>query len=280
MITPNFLNGLSKNLQVSLSNSLRDLWCHTSTALEGNTLTLGDTQFILNEGLTITGKPLKDHNEIHGHARAIDLIYSMLSKDVITERDLFLLHRAVITEQVTDIYQPIGAWKTEANYTNYVRQSGKPGLREYPSYMATPALMKQWIDKCNNAFQSVESKDEASHAYAELHLAFVTIHPFFDGNGRMARLVSNLPVLKAGYPPIIVPKEDRKRYLESISAFQESIQNLSTLRDLEALPSIEYFSALCVEYWSSTMDLVESAQRMQRGQEYQKPKAVLKSKHP
>ncbi len=263
---PGFLDGLSENLQLSLSNSLRDLWCHTSTALEGNSLSLGDTQFILDEGLTISGKPLKDHNEIHGHARAIELIYAMLDKAKITEQDIFLLHKAVITEQVSDIYQPIGAWKTEANYANYVSQSGKPALREYPSHLATPGLMQQWLEKCNSAFQKTKSKDAACAAYAELHLEFVTIHPFFDGNGRMARLVANLPVLKAGYPPIIIPKEDRKRYLETVSAYQESIPNLAGLKDLSTLPALDAFCTLCAGYWTNTMHLVETARQMQAGQ--------------
>lgn len=259
---PGFLNGLSANLQISLSHALRDLWCHTSTALEGNTLSLGDTQFILEEGLTVSGKPLKDHNEIHGHARAIDLLYSMLGKETITDSDIFLLHQAIITERISDIYQPIGAWKAEANYTHYISQSGKPELREYPSHRATPRLMQQWLDRCN-AFHSSLSQDEASRAYAELHLAFVTIHPFFDGNGRLARLVANLPVLKAGYPPIIVPKEDRFQYRETISRYQESIQNLAGLNDLDVLPAMDEFSALCTAYWSETMRLVDTARALQ-----------------
>ena len=132
---PNFLDGLNESLRISLTKSLRDLWCHTSTAIEGNSLTLGDTQFILDEGLTISGKSLKDHNEVHGHARAIDLVYSMLQKDAITKQDIFLLHKAVITDNVADIYQPIGEWKAESNYTNYVNQSGKPAIREFPAHI-------------------------------------------------------------------------------------------------------------------------------------------------
>ncbi len=151
-------------------------------------------------------------------------------------------------------------------YANYISQSGKAGLREYPNHLATPALMQQWIEKCNSAFQKNKSKDEVCAVYAELHLALVTIHPFFDGNGRMARLVANLPVLKAGYPPIIIPKEDRKRYLETISAYQESIHNLSGLKDLSALPAFDGFCSLCAGYWADTMCLVEAAQKFQDSQ--------------
>ncbi|MDP2794165.1 MAG: Fic family protein [Sulfurisoma sp.] len=260
---PGFLDGLDEGLRDSLRRSIRDLWSHHSTALEGNSLTLGDTQFVLSEGLTVSGKPLKDHNEVHGHARAIELIYAMLDKDALAEDDLFLLHKAIITERVVDIYKPIGAWKAEANYTNFVSRAGKPGLREYPAPQATPRLMRQWFDKCNSAKPS--TRDEVCRNYAELHILLVSIHPFFDGNGRMARLVANIPVLKAGYPPIVVPTEDRQRYLETISAYQESIANLAGLKDLVDLPAPETFTALCADYWSETMQLVETARQMRNG---------------
>jgi Fic family protein len=247
-------------------NSLRDLWCHTSTAIEGNSLSLGDTQFILEEGLTISGKSLKDHNEIYGHARAINLIYDMLDKPSITEQDVFLLHKAIITEHITDIYSPIGAWKAESNYTNYVNQYGKSAFREYPSSDFTPRLMAQWIEQCNNSFTQTKSMEDAVRAYADLHLTFVTVHPFYDGNGRMARLVSNLPVLKAGFPPIIVPIEDKKRYRETISAYQETIPNLARLHDLNQLPSSNMFTKLCEGYWAETTNLVKSAQQLQDNQ--------------
>ena len=91
-----FLDGLDSDLKAALLAQLRDLWTHTSTALEGNTLTLGETAFVLAEGLTVSGKPLKDHQEVVGHARAIELLYGLLGRlEPITEDDLFLLHRAI-----------------------------------------------------------------------------------------------------------------------------------------------------------------------------------------
>jgi Fic family protein len=90
----NFLRNLDKDLQKALLIQLRNLWTHTSTAIEGNTLTLGETAFVLEEGLTIAGKPLKDHQEVVGHARAIDLVYDCLEQGrTFTEADLFALHR-------------------------------------------------------------------------------------------------------------------------------------------------------------------------------------------
>jgi len=94
--------GISGNRQ-SLLNQIRDLWTYTSTALEGNTLTLGETKFVIEEWLTVGGKPLKDHQEVMGHVRAIDLIYGVW-EEKITESCLFAppsgcavrIHRGVV----------------------------------------------------------------------------------------------------------------------------------------------------------------------------------------
>jgi len=111
-----FLTGLDSDIQKSLLGQIRDVWTHTSTALEGNTLSQGDTHFILEEGLTVSGKPIKDHQEVIGHAKAIELLYSMLGRDI-SESDIFELHKAVQTEVVSDIYKPYGEWKVESNST-------------------------------------------------------------------------------------------------------------------------------------------------------------------
>lgn len=105
----NFLNGIDKDLWDALLIQLRNLWTHTSTAIEGNTLTLGETAFVLEEGLTISGKPLKDHEEVVGHARAIDLVSDLLqSKTPFMEKALFFLHKAVRTGIIVDVYKPVG----------------------------------------------------------------------------------------------------------------------------------------------------------------------------
>ena len=69
-----FLDGLDSGIRQSLLKQIRDLWTHYSTAIEGNSLTLGETNFSLEEGLPVSGKPFEDHEEVVGHARAIDLI--------------------------------------------------------------------------------------------------------------------------------------------------------------------------------------------------------------
>lgn len=117
------LEGLDQDIQQSLLAQIRDLWTHTSTAIEGNTLTLGETKFVIEEGLTVSGKPLKDHQEVMGHARAIELIYRGL-EEPLTKARLFEFHRAVQCEAVADIYKPYGAWKVEPNGTYAVTEDG------------------------------------------------------------------------------------------------------------------------------------------------------------
>ena len=109
---------LDNDLRQALLTQLRNLWTHTSTAIEGNTLTLGETAFVLSEGLTIAGKPLKDHQEVVGHARAIDLLYDFLQPERTFGKDeLFALHKAVQAEDIMDVYKPVGNWKKEPNST-------------------------------------------------------------------------------------------------------------------------------------------------------------------
>ena len=120
-----FLAGLDADLRQSLLNQIRDAWTHNSTALEGNSLSLGDTKFVIEEGLTVAGKPIKDHQEVIGHAAAITQIYDLLDRDV-TADDLFALHRSVQAERVVDIHKPLGSWKVEPNGTYAVDEPRSP----------------------------------------------------------------------------------------------------------------------------------------------------------
>jgi len=138
-----FSKGLDNDIRDALMVQLRNLWTHTSTAIEGNTLTLGETAFVLEEGLAISGKPLKDHQAVVGHARAIDMVYGCTRREsAFTEKDLFDLHKAVQTEQVVDVYKPIGAWKVEPNFTVIVSGNDQI-IFEYASPKDVPKLMER-----------------------------------------------------------------------------------------------------------------------------------------
>jgi Fic family protein len=263
-----FYDHLDADIKAILLTQIRNVWTHNSTSLEGNSLTLGETDFILQEGLTIQGKPLKDHNEVYGHAKAIERIYGLLNTaKAIDKQDLFQLHETVLTERIMDIDQPVGQWKVQSNYTTYVDDNNKQVWREYPASRHIDALMTQWLESLNGYFTSTLDRQAAAESYADLHLSFVTIHPFFDGNGRLARLLANLPVLNAGLPPIVVPQEDRYRYKRCLSDYQNTVDNLPDLSDLSQLPDNlqkQQFAGLCQSYWTQTIELLDQANAMQQ----------------
>lgn len=254
-----YYDGLPDDLRLVLLAQIRDLWTHSSTAIEGNKLTLAETSFILEEGLTISGKSLKDHREVYDHAKAIDLIYALSPSDKLCKEDVFKLHRAILTEAVMDIYAPVGAWKNEPNSTSFVSTEGRVAIREYPYPERIEGLMAQWIDEFNLLSTTIADIDSAVRAYAKLHLDFVTIHPFYDGNGRLARLLSNIPLIRSGFPPIIVPAQDKNEYKKSISDYQGRISELQNLDDLNKLPIDNAFQSKCKTYYRETADLIESA---------------------
>ena len=260
----NFLKNLDKDIRKALVAQLRNLWTHESTAIEGNTLTLGETAFVIEEGLTVSGKPLKDHQEVVGHARAIDLLYDMVDRSSeITESDILLLHKAVQTTSIFAVYKPIGSWKVEPNGT-YLVDGEKQVFYEYAVPNDVPVLMKKWIDLLNIKINSTQKPDEAISAYADLHIGFVWIHPFFDGNGRIARLIANLPVLKAGYPPIMIPKLKQREYILSLSRY--SLEVSPPNRNSAMIPANDkliQFRNFCKEAWKASMSLVEKARKKQ-----------------
>lgn len=259
---------LDPDLQAALRTQLRDLWTHTSTALEGNTLTLGETAFVLREGLTVSGKPLKDHQEVAGHARAVDLLYEYLAPDrTFGQEDLFALHKAVQTEVVFDYYKPVGAWKNEPNSTAGIVDN-RQVLFEYAAPAHIPTLMENWFALYRDWREKIEAApdnmDLALIAYVQLHAALVRIHPFADGNGRLARLVANLPVLRAGLPPIIILREQRKEYIDALSAWHFAAGQIKAGEELLPKPEkLEPLIELCRQAWQASISLVEEARKRQ-----------------
>ena len=259
-----FLAGLDTDLRQSLLNQIRDAWTHNSTALEGNSLTLGDTKFVIEEGLTVAGKPVKDHEEVIGHAAAITQIYDLLGRDV-TDDDLFALHRSVQAERVADIYKPLGSWKVEPNGTYAVNESGAQVFVEYAAPEHVPALMAEVIDCVNATRLRPDDPAEAAPAYARIHAGFVSIHPFWDGNGRLARLIANIPLLNAGLPPLMIPKEERRAYIDTLARYQRRIGLITPETGVWPDPSeLAPFTDLCQGCYAITRRLVDRAFEQQR----------------
>ena len=253
-----FYDGLSTDLRDQLTKQVAAIWTHGSTALEGNTLTLGDTFKVLELGFTISGKPLREHQEVYGHARAIELLYRMLSRASIAEQDLFDLHRAVMPPAPVDALNPIGDWKQSYNGTSGMID-GRLTFMEYAEPLEVPNLMRRWMGDFNRSLKKPLDSEGAVQAYAEAHLGFVRVHPFFDGNGRIARLVANLPVLLSGFPPVVIPKERRGDYIGILWEYEHAVGKIRHNTPLvPPYPAIEQFKHFLRAEWRQTLDLVET----------------------
>jgi Fic family protein len=193
-LPPETLKSLREYYRVGLT--------YTSNALEGNSLTESETKVVIEDGLTIEGKPLRDHYEAVGHAKAYDYVYQITEKEGLTEEDILNIHRL--------FYQQIDAVKA-GHYRNvkvYISGSryAVAAVSKIPGEMQD--LVKWYNDN--------EKKLHPIELAATLHQRFVFIHPFVDGNGRVARLLMNLALLRNGYTIAIIPAILRHEYIYSL----------------------------------------------------------------
>ena len=251
------LRAIPEYKRAALQDSLIAEWTCASAGLEGNTFSLGDTDFFLREGLTVSGKTFREHCEIKGHADALKWMEHLVVTEVpLRTEDLFTLHRFIQTQTVMDVYAPVGAFKNSPNGTYSRNNEGKAVWMEYASPDDIPALMERWLKSVNGEAQV--TRENAPSIYTRLHIPFVHIHPFADGNGRLARLISNLPLLRAGLPPIIIPKEWRQEYISLLAEHQRERGTLT--RDSELLGStsaVGTFEEMATRAWERTWSVIE-----------------------
>ena len=270
----NYLSDLDSDLKQSLQSQLRVLWTHNSSAIEGNTLTLGETYHVLTEGLTINGKPLSHHNEVVGHAKAIDLILKYSQKNTkFTTQEIFDLHKAIQSQVIIDIYYPVGDWKREPNSTSIILDEKNIINDTYALPEDVPDLMKIWIEQLNSFLMNPSSKP--IKAYVWLHASFVRIHPFVDGNGRLARLLSNLPLIAFGLPPIVIDNIRRSQYIQTLAKWQISIGRPKIGKPL-IIENEKYFDFenFCEDCWKTTYELVEKAHNLQKERYNEKNRTI------
>lgn len=249
----NLFKGLDKDIATNLKEQMMVLWTHNSTAIEGNTLTLGETSFVIREGLTISGKSVKDHEEVVGYFKATTLLESIVKQNI-DEAKIFKIHEIVMTDAAIDIHKPVGAWKKEPNGT-YVQTGENIRWVEFPEPKAIPGLMEKWIELFNKT-KVPGTISDAIKLYSSLHVIFTKIHPFFDGNGRVARLLANVPVLRAGMPPITINVENRKEYIDLLSGFSIS-------KDFFLEGKLELFEKFVKENYKGVFKLVDQAHKQQ-----------------
>jgi Fic family protein len=179
---------------------------YASNAIEGNSLTESETKVVIEDGITIGGKSLKDHLEAIGHSEAYDLLFNLAKKDSISEKDILKLH--------TILYSHVDASKAGKYRKEQVFISGTEFIPPAPKDV--PGEMKKFAA----GIPDLKTSKHPVVFAALLHKELVTVHPFIDGNGRTARLLMNLALLQAGYVITIIPPILRGEYISTIRQAQ------------------------------------------------------------
>ena len=194
------LRPVSRTALLALQKSYDVELTWTSNAIEGNTLTLRETAELIEHGITVGGKPLRDHLEAVDHYNAVlwmrELAMRATPLDDMTVREM---HRRIVARSQPEIG---GIYSTLPR-----RIAGSPVV--FPNPVKIPDLMTafgEWL----------RTNPPAAATSFDAHFRLVAIHPFSDGNGRTARLLMNLILLRDGYPPVAVRPQDRKQYLDSL----------------------------------------------------------------
>jgi Fic family protein len=179
-------------------------WTYNSNAIEGNSLTLRETRLVLEKGMTISGKNLREHFEAKNHERAIEYLETKVEPAyVLNERDILNIHALVLSGIEEDFAGRYRIGRVRILGANFIP----------PNALKISDLMAHLMRTVN---ENVAKKDIVS-LVAYLHHRFVWIHPFFDGNGRTARLITNMVLMKYGFPPSIILKNDRKKYYAALN---------------------------------------------------------------
>ena len=197
------LRPLPKSVLEKLKKQFAIELAYNSNGIEGNSLTLRETKLVIEEGITIRGKPLREHFEATNHQKGFEFLENIVKeKSKITEDTIKKIHRTILTN-IDDEYA--GRYR-DVN----VRILG--AIKSPPRFEKVPDKMAEYLEYINKNPDNLNTIELASL----IHYKLVEIHPFTDGNGRTARLIMNLFLMQHGYPITIVLKVDRKKYYDRL----------------------------------------------------------------
>ncbi|MBF0329443.1 MAG: Fic family protein [Nitrospirae bacterium] len=191
----------SVNLVKQLKDYYRIGLTYASNAIEGNTLTESETKVVIEDGITIGGKSMREHYEALGHAKAYDHMYSLFGKSI-AEENVLSLHKLFFQQidfENAGRYRQMNVIITGTDYLP-------------PDYQKVAELMKKHIENINNPVSGKHILEWAINMHAE----FESIHPFTDGNGRIGRLLLTVLSLKNGYCPVVIPPIRRVEYITGL----------------------------------------------------------------
>jgi Fic family protein len=196
-------------------------WNYHSHKIEGGTLTRAETRSVMVGNIEVHGKPFRDVAEMNGHDEVVrDVLKISKGELKLSEKRLKEVHKAIILPDTPEEKNLVGNWKTEPNEV-YSYKGEKIG---FAAPQDVRELMHGLIDRTNASLNKIaEGKADAPHPVvlaADFHIDYVTIHPFFDGNGRTARIFTNLILIACGFPPVIIRDDHKKIYSQHLGDIQ------------------------------------------------------------
>lgn len=196
-------------------------WNYYSNLIEGGSLTMQETRSIMIGNITVDGKPIKDVMEMKGHDDVISDILKIGKSELnLSEKRIKEIHKGIMHEENPDKVPLIGKWKTDPNYLyNYKKERV-----DFTAPADVPDEMHKLINWLNTEKEKIARKaKDALHPIQlafHFHIDYVTIHPFYDGNGRTARIFTNLILISYGYPPLYVKDTERETYNQYLGEIQ------------------------------------------------------------
>lgn len=202
----------------------RGIWleeAHHSTAIEGNTLVLKQVEKLLEEGRAVGNKELSEYLEVRGYADAANWVYGhgvrpgdWRGEELIGLAEVRQIHTLAMTPVWDVAPHPQATPRERPGSFREHDIEPFPGGMKPPDWTEVPVLVSDWVDAANALPEADESS--IAESLAAIHARFEQVHPFLDGNGRTGRLILNLLLVRLGYPPAIIYKGDRSRYLEAL----------------------------------------------------------------
>lgn len=238
-------------------NELSLEWTYNSNAIEGNTLSLKETRLVLEAGLTVRGKSLREHFEVNNHNKAIEYVEKLATENTkLIEHEILNVHKIVL-ENIEAEYG--GRYRT-----GQVRILGANFIP--PNYLKIAELIRDLLAETNENPQKLDTVELVSR----FHHRLVWIHPFFDGNGRTARLLMNLLFMRVGFPPAIVLFNNRKQYYRALDLANNGNYDAFILLVAQALErSLDLFLESCGAFGEDEyVPLSELAKKYPYSQEY------------
>ncbi len=228
------------------------VFVYATNAIEGSTFTLGETTVVLETGVTIGGKPLREHLDVINGAKAYAMMLDLAQKRTDLSLEIIQdIHRAVV-----------GAGNPIAGEIRNERVSIRGSRHVPPNYMRVPRLLDEMMTRYRDT-----TEGETIHPVnvaSRLHFDLLTIHPFKDGNGRTARLLENLHLIREGYAPILIDLQEKTKYFDVLENAQIAVPGigdpepfLAYMAGLERQAITRYLNVLKIENEHTTEDLID-----------------------